>query len=64
MVVISWRTANWKRIPYICFPLEAERLKASASPGVYVYEGDLTQGVEKANPPVTTDSPAGDGTVR
>ena len=41
VLVVSWRTLHWKRIPYICFPLDAGKLKLSA-PGVYVYEGDLT----------------------
>lgn len=42
VLVISWRTMEWKRVPYICFPLDANRLRPSGSPGVYVYEGDLT----------------------
>ena len=63
MLVISWRTLDWKRIPYICFPLDAEKLKVSARPGEYVYEGELTSGVEKANPAVTPDSPAGPETT-
>ena len=41
MLVISWRTVGWERVPYICFPLDAVKLRASARPGVYVYEGDL-----------------------
>jgi hypothetical protein len=48
-LVISWRTVDWKRIPYICLPLDAEKLKVSARPGVYFYEGDLTSGVEKGH---------------
>jgi hypothetical protein len=63
VLVISWRTLDWKRIPYICCPLDAAKLKVSGRPGVYVYEGDLTSGVEKANPAVTTDSPAERGTA-
>ena len=41
MLVISWRTSDWKRIPYICFPLDAGKLKAGARPGDYIYEGGL-----------------------
>jgi hypothetical protein len=41
VLVISWRTVDWKRVPYICFPLDAAKLKVSARPGVYLYEGDL-----------------------
>jgi hypothetical protein len=41
MLVISWRTRDWKRVPYICFPLDEERLKPSTRPGVYLYEGEL-----------------------
>lgn len=62
-LVISWRAVDWKRIPYIWVPLDAEKLKVSA-PGVYVYEGDLTSDVKKADPAVTADSAAGRGTVR
>ena len=64
MLVISWRIAGSKRVPYIWFPLDAKKLKVSARPGVYVYEGDLTSGVKKADPAVTTGSPAGRGTLR
>jgi hypothetical protein len=42
MLVISWRTVDWQRVPYVCFPLDAKKLKPSTRPGVYVYEGDLT----------------------
>jgi hypothetical protein len=40
-LVISWKTVEWKRVPYICLPLDASRLK-QVNPDVYVYEGDLT----------------------
>jgi hypothetical protein len=42
VLVISWRTMEWKRVPYICFRLDADRLRPSATPGVYVYDGALT----------------------
>lgn len=54
VLVISWRTLDWKRIPYICVSLDAHKLKASARSDVYVYEGDL----------IMTDSPAGSETDR
>jgi hypothetical protein len=54
VLVISWRTLDWKRIPYICVPLDAEKLRVSARSDVYVYEGDL----------VMTDSSAERGTAR
>jgi hypothetical protein len=41
MLVVSWRTVEWRRVPYICFPLEADKLKPSARPGIYIYDGDL-----------------------
>jgi hypothetical protein len=41
MLVISWRTLDGKRLPYIWFPLDPEKLKSAGRPGVYVYEGDL-----------------------
>ena len=41
MLVISWRTVNWRRVPYVCFPLEKEKLKPGGRPNIYVYEGDL-----------------------
>jgi hypothetical protein len=44
MLVISWRTVGWKRVPYICLPLDAGKLKASARPQVYVYDGPLLLG--------------------
>jgi len=42
MLVISWRTLDWKRVPYICFSLDEERLKPGTRPSVYVYEGELS----------------------
>lgn len=44
MLVISWRTVGWERVPYICLPLDAGKLKASTRPRVYVYEGPLLLG--------------------
>jgi hypothetical protein len=41
MLVVSWRSVNRKRVPYVCFPLDADKLKPGAQPDVYVYEGDL-----------------------
>lgn len=41
MLVVSWRSVNWKRVPYVCFPLDAGKLKPGAQPDVYVYEGDI-----------------------
>ena len=41
MLVISWRTVDWKRVPYVCLPLDASRLKAGPRPGSYIYDGDL-----------------------
>ena len=42
-LVVSWRTLEWKRVPYICVVLDSAKLKPVASnPGTYVYEGDLT----------------------
>ena len=41
MLVVSWRSLNRKRVPYVCFPLDAVKLKPGAQPDVYVYEGDL-----------------------
>ena len=49
-LVISWRTLEWKRVPYICVVLDAAKLKPLASlPGSYVYEGDI------ASPPDAPD---------
>jgi hypothetical protein len=56
MLVISWRSVNWRRVPYVCFPLDADKLKPSSQPGVYVYEGDLTVAVERVS-----DDPQGKG---
>src|SRR4026207_1922996 len=42
VLVISWRTLDWKRIPYICIPLDADKLRATARSYVYIDEGDLT----------------------
>ena len=40
-LVISWKTVEWKRVPYICLPLDASRLK-QVNPEIYVYEGELS----------------------
>jgi len=42
MLVVSWRTVAWKRVPYIWFPLDGAKLKPSTQAGVYLYEGALT----------------------
>jgi hypothetical protein len=41
-LVVSWRTVEWKRVPYIWFPLDGSKLKPSTHVGVYLYEGALT----------------------
>jgi hypothetical protein len=46
VLVISWRSVNWKRVPYVCFPLDADKLKPSSQPDVYLYKGELTIAVE------------------
>jgi hypothetical protein len=42
VLVISWRTVNWRRVPYVCFPLDKDKLKPGPRPNVFVYEGDLS----------------------
>jgi hypothetical protein len=40
-LVISWRTVDWKRVPYISFPLDAAKLKPiGGDEDVFAYEGD------------------------
>jgi hypothetical protein len=41
VLVISWRTIDWKRVPYIYFSLDEQSLKPSTRPGIYIYGGDL-----------------------
>ena len=48
ILVISWRSVNWKRVPYVSFPLDADKLRPSGQPDLYIYEGDLTVAVERA----------------
>ena len=43
ILVVSWRTVGWNRVPYIHFPLDAAKLKESGRPGIFVYEGDLAR---------------------
>lgn len=43
VLVISWRTIDWKRVPYICVSLDEERLRPSSRPGVYIYDGEIAQ---------------------
>jgi hypothetical protein len=50
VLVISWRTVGWRRVPYVSFPLDAKRLKPSTQPNVYVYEGELKIAVESVKP--------------
>ena len=40
LLVISWHTVEGRRVPYVSFPLDPDKLKASG-PADYVYEGDL-----------------------
>jgi hypothetical protein len=41
-LVISWRTVDWKRVPYISFPLDAAKLRPiSDEEDVFTYEGEL-----------------------
>ena len=40
LLVISWRTAEGRRVPYVSFPLDPGKLRASG-PVDYVYEGEL-----------------------
>lgn len=40
LLVVSWRTVNGKRVPYVSFPLESDKLR-SRGPADYIYEGDL-----------------------
>jgi hypothetical protein len=42
VLVVSWRTVEGRRVPYVSFPLEADKLRASG-PNDYVYEGELRQ---------------------
>ena len=41
VLVISWRTIGWKRVPYIYVSLDEDRLKPATRPGDYVYEAEL-----------------------
>jgi hypothetical protein len=51
-LVISWRTVDWKRVPYISFPLDAAKLKAIGDESdLFTYEGEL--GIPGKTPPVT-----------
>jgi hypothetical protein len=50
VLVISWRSVNWKRVPYVYFPLDAKKLRPGSQPDVYVYEGELTIAVEPVKP--------------
>jgi hypothetical protein len=40
LLVVSWRTVDGKRVPYVSFPLESDKLR-SRGPADYIYEGDL-----------------------
>jgi hypothetical protein len=40
VLVVSWRTVDGRRVPYVSFPLDADKLK-SRGPADYVYEGDI-----------------------
>ena len=54
-LVISWRTQEWKRVPYICVVLDAAKLKPLArQPGAYVYEGDITSPTDPSDPVAKT----------
>jgi hypothetical protein len=58
VLVISWRIANWKRVPYISLPLDAAYLKPMANtPGVYVYLGTLAIANKMFLPPAGTSTP-------
>jgi hypothetical protein len=37
---VSWRTVEGKRVPYVSFPLQTEKLR-SRGPADYIYEGEL-----------------------
>ena len=41
VLVVSWRTERGRRVPYVCFPLEEKKLRKSARPNVYLYEGEV-----------------------
>lgn len=42
ILVVSWRTVERSRLPYISFALDATHLKRHPTqPGEYVYDGDL-----------------------
>jgi hypothetical protein len=42
ILVVSWRTVDWSRVPYISFALDATQLKPHPTqPGEYFYEGNL-----------------------
>ncbi len=40
LLVISWHTVEGRRVPYVSFPLDPGKLRASG-PVDYVYEGEL-----------------------
>jgi hypothetical protein len=40
LLVISWHTVEGRRVPYVSFPLDPGKLRASG-PADYVYEGEL-----------------------
>jgi hypothetical protein len=40
LLVVSWRTVEGKRVPYVSFPLQTEKLR-SRGPADYIYEGEL-----------------------
>lgn len=42
LLVVSWRTVERRRAPYISFRLDPEKLRRVPNrPGHYLYEGDL-----------------------
>jgi hypothetical protein len=58
ILVVSWRTVNWQRVPYISFALDATKLKPHPSqPGEYFYEGDLLRTGRMTSHPAPWDEP-------
>jgi hypothetical protein len=40
LLVVSWHTVQGRRVPYVSFPLDSGKLRASG-PVDYIYEGEL-----------------------
>ena len=52
VLVVSWRTIDHERTPYICFALDATQLRRHPTkPGEYIYDGDLLRTGRTTSPP-------------